>query len=121
VAEADESDASFMHLQPMLAVVTNIEATITWATLRRRLREACKQTFVDFLHNLPFYGLAIAVHRRRTAWRALLERIPRAVLTYGFSEQASTCAPVELPPAKAACHALQGEPARRRRAARRWC
>ena len=57
VAEADESDASFMHLQPMVAVVTNIEADhmSTYGGDFDRL----KQTFINFLHNLPFYGLAV--------------------------------------------------------------
>ncbi len=57
VAEADESDASFMHLQPMIAIVTNIDndhlATHDGDFAR------LKQSFVDFLHNLPFYGLAV--------------------------------------------------------------
>ncbi len=85
VAEADESDASFMHLQPMLAVVTNVEADHmgTYGGDIEKLR----QTFVDFLHNLPFYGLAI-VCIDDPGVAALLERIPRAVLTYGFSEHA---------------------------------
>src|SRR5690606_2174268 len=57
VAEADESDASFLHLQPMIAVVTNIDADHlgTYEGDLGRL----KQAFVDFLHNLPFYGLAV--------------------------------------------------------------
>ena len=57
VAEADESDASFMHLQPMIAIVTNIDNDhlSTHDGDFARLR----QSFVDFLHNLPFYGLAV--------------------------------------------------------------
>ncbi len=57
VAEADESDASFMHLQPMIAVVTNIDTDHlgTYGGDIERLRH----TFVEFLHNLPFYGLAV--------------------------------------------------------------
>ena len=57
VAEADESDASFMHLQPMIAIVTNIDNDhlATHEGDFQRLR----QSFVDFLHNLPFYGLAV--------------------------------------------------------------
>jgi UDP-N-acetylmuramate--alanine ligase len=85
VAEADESDASFMLLQPMLAVVTNVEAD-HMATYGGDL-EQLHQTFVDFLHNLPFYGLAIICIDDPGA-AALLPRIPRAVLTYGFSEGA---------------------------------
>ena len=54
IAEADESDASFLHLQPMLTVVTNIEADHldTYGGDFKRLRD----TFVEFLHNLPFYS-----------------------------------------------------------------
>jgi len=85
VAEADESDASFMHLQPMLAVVTNLEAD-HMATYGGDI-ERLKQTFVDFLHNLPFYGLAIVCVDDPGAV-SLLERVPRALLTYGFSEAA---------------------------------
>ena len=57
VAEADESDASFMHLQPMVAAVTNIEADhmVTYGGDFENL----KNYFVEFLHNLPFYGLAV--------------------------------------------------------------
>ena len=57
VAEADESDASFLYLQPMMAVVTNIDADhlATYGGDFARLR----QTFVEFLHHLPFYGLAV--------------------------------------------------------------
>ena len=57
VAEADESDASFLHLQPMVAVVTNIDADHmeTYGGSFAKLQ----QTFLEFLHNLPFYGLAV--------------------------------------------------------------
>jgi UDP-N-acetylmuramate--alanine ligase len=82
VAEADESDASFMHLQPMLAVVTNVEAD-HMATYGGDI-EQLHQTFVDFLHNLPFYGLAIICSDDPGA-ASLLARIPRAALTYGFN------------------------------------
>ncbi len=57
IAEADESDASFLHLQPMMAVVTNIEAD-HMDTYQGDF-ENLKQTFVNFLHNLPFYGRAV--------------------------------------------------------------
>jgi UDP-N-acetylmuramate--alanine ligase len=85
VAEADESDASFMHLQPMLAVVTNVEAD-HMATYGGDV-ERLKQTFIDFLHNLPFYGLAI-VCLDDPGSASLLEHTPRAVLTYGFGAAA---------------------------------
>ena len=85
VAEADESDASFMHLQPMVAVVTNIEADhlSTYEGDFDRL----KNYFVDFLHNLPFYGLAVLCIDDPTV-REILPRISRPKLTYGFSPDA---------------------------------
>ena len=85
IAEADESDASFLHLQPMVTVVTNIEAEHmdTYGGDLRVLRNI----FVDFLHNLPFYGVAIlGVDDPVVA--ELAAEIGRTVLTYGFSEQA---------------------------------
>ena len=57
VAEADESDASFLHLQPMISIVTNIDADHLGAYSGDIGR--LKQAFLDFLHNLPFYGLAV--------------------------------------------------------------
>ncbi|BBU86701.1 hypothetical protein EIMP300_81010 [Escherichia coli] len=57
IAEADESDASFLHLQPMVAIVTNIEAD-HMDTYQGDF-ENLKQTFINFLHNLPFYGRAV--------------------------------------------------------------
>jgi UDP-N-acetylmuramate--alanine ligase len=85
VAEADESDASFMHLQPMIAVVTNIDADHmdTYGGDLDRLHD----TFLDFLQNLPFYGLAVMCIDDPGV-RAVLERVPRPVLTYGFAEDA---------------------------------
>lgn len=83
VAEADESDASFLFLQPMMAVVTNIDADHlpTYGGDFERLRE----TFVEFLHHLPFYGLAVLC-ADDPQLRALLPRLSRPVLTYGTSE-----------------------------------
>lgn len=85
VAEADESDASFLHLQPMVAVVTNIEADHmeTYDFDFSKL----KQTFIDFLHNLPFYGLAVLCIDDPVV-RDIMPRVSRPVLTYGFSEDA---------------------------------
>ncbi|MDA0625135.1 Mur ligase family protein, partial [Acinetobacter baumannii] len=57
IAEADESDASFLHLQPLVAVVTNIDED-HMATYDGDFNKL-KKTFVEFLHNLPFYGLAV--------------------------------------------------------------
>lgn len=85
VAEADESDASFMHLQPMVAVVTNIEAD-HMGTYGGDF-ENLKTYFVDFLHNLPFYGLAVLCVDD-PAVRSILPRISRPKLSYGFSKGA---------------------------------
>ncbi|EKO3905572.1 UDP-N-acetylmuramate--L-alanine ligase [Vibrio fluvialis] len=85
IAEADESDASFLHLQPMVTIVTNIEAD-HMDTYGGDF-ETLKQTFVDFLHNLPFYGQAILCIDDPVV-RELIPRISRQVITYGFSEDA---------------------------------
>lgn len=85
VAEADESDASFLHLQPMVAVVTNIDADHmeTYGGDFARLRD----TFVEFLQRLPFYGVAVLCVDD-PAVREMLPRIGRPVITYGLSEDA---------------------------------
>jgi UDP-N-acetylmuramate--alanine ligase len=81
VAEADESDASFMHLQPMLAIVTNVDNDHLGT--HEGDFERLKQSFVDFLHNLPFYGLAVVCADDPTAL-SLVPRIARPVVTYGI-------------------------------------
>ena len=85
VAEADESDASFLHLQPLIAVVTNIDKDHlgTHDGSFDRLR----QSFVDFLHNLPFYGLAVLCADDAEV-RAILPRVGRPITTYGIGEGA---------------------------------
>lgn len=85
VAEADESDASFMHLQPMMAVVTNIDADHmeTYGGDFEQLRH----TFIEFLHHLPFYGLAVLCLDDPEV-RHILPEITRPVTTYGFDKQA---------------------------------
>ncbi len=85
VAEADESDASFMHLQPMIAIVTNVDADHlgTHGGDFGKL----KLSFVEFLHNLPFYGLAIICSDDAEA-AALVPQIARPYLTYGFGDSA---------------------------------
>lgn len=85
VAEADESDASFLHLQPMMAIVTNIDNDhlVTHDGDFSRL----KQSFVDFLHNLPFYGLAILCVDDENV-RSVLHLVARPLVTYGFDEGA---------------------------------
>jgi len=85
VAEADESDASFMHLQPMIAIVTNIDNDHlgTHDGDFKRL----KQSFIDFLHNLPFYGLAVLCADDEHV-QSILESVGRPFVTYGFGEGA---------------------------------
>ena len=85
VAEADESDASFLHLQPMVSIVTNIEADHmdTYGGDFNQL----KKTFIEFLHNLPFYGLAVLCVEDETI-REILPEVNRPVLTYGFDDSA---------------------------------
>ncbi|WP_372964918.1 UDP-N-acetylmuramate--L-alanine ligase [Marinobacter sp.] len=81
VAEADESDASFLHLTPTVSVVTNIEAD-HMETYGGDI-EKLKQTFVDFLHNLPFYGVAVMCVDDPYV-QEIIPRISRAVITYGI-------------------------------------
>ena len=85
VVEADESDASFLNLLPVLAVVTNIDADHmdTYGHDFGRL----KQAFVDFLHKMPFYGAAV-VCVDDPAIRELLPAIARPITSYGLSEDA---------------------------------
>ncbi|QGU31856.1 UDP-N-acetylmuramate--L-alanine ligase [Thermochromatium tepidum] len=85
VAEADESDASFLYLQPMMAIVTNIDADHmrTYGNDFDRLRH----TFREFLHHLPFYGLAILCIDDPEV-RTLVPQISRPVRTYGTCPEA---------------------------------
>ncbi len=85
VAEADESDASFLHLTPIMAVVTNIDADHmeTYGHDFGRL----KQAFVDFIERLPFYGRAMLCVDDANV-REILARISKPVTTYGVSEDA---------------------------------
>lgn len=85
VAEADESDASFIHLQPLVAVVTNIDNDhlSTYESDFGRL----KQSFVDFLHNLPFYGMAVLCADDEQV-RDILPRVSRPIVTYGIDQAA---------------------------------
>jgi UDP-N-acetylmuramate--alanine ligase len=82
VAEADESDASFLYLQPVMAVVTNVDADhlASYAGDFGSL----KQAFLEFLHHLPFYGLAVLCLDDPEV-RALASRVSRPLLTYGTS------------------------------------
>jgi UDP-N-acetylmuramate--alanine ligase len=85
VVEADESDASFLNLLPVMAVVTNIDADHmeTYGHDFNKLKKA----FVDFLHRMPFYGVAVLCVDS-PAVREILPRVTCPVTTYGFSEDA---------------------------------
>lgn len=85
VAEADESDASFLYLKPMISVVTNIDQDHmgTYGNDFGKL----KSTFIEFLHRLPFYGLAVLCIDDPVV-REILPQLSRPVLTYGLSDEA---------------------------------
>ncbi|MEN8213021.1 MAG: UDP-N-acetylmuramate--L-alanine ligase [Pseudomonadota bacterium] len=85
VAEADESDASFLYLQPMISVVTNVDQDHmgTYGGDFERLR----RTFIQFLHHLPFYGLAVMCVDDPEV-RDLIPRVTRRIITYGESADA---------------------------------
>ena len=85
VVEADESDASFLHLQPVVAVVTNIDADHmdTYQHDFARL----KQAFVQFLQNLPFYGSAILCTDDRNV-REIMPFVSKPIISYGLGEEA---------------------------------
>jgi UDP-N-acetylmuramate--alanine ligase len=85
VVEADESDASFLYLQPCLAVVTNIDADHmhTYGHSVEKLRDA----FVNFLKHLPFYGVAVLCIDDPGV-REIAPRVPKTIVTYGLSDEA---------------------------------
>jgi UDP-N-acetylmuramate--alanine ligase len=85
VAEADESDASFLYLQPVISVVTNIDAD-HMETYQQDF-EKLKSTFVEFLGHLPFYGLAVLC-KDDPHVRAIMPAVTRPMLTYGISSDA---------------------------------
>jgi UDP-N-acetylmuramate--alanine ligase len=89
VAEADESDASFLYLQPVIAVVTNVDADHmdTYGGDFERLKGA----FHEFLHHLPFYGLAVLCVDDPVI-RSMLPAINRPVMTYGIENTADVSA-----------------------------
>ncbi|WP_371323376.1 UDP-N-acetylmuramate--L-alanine ligase [Dechloromonas sp. ZY10] len=82
VAEADESDASFLYLSPVISVVTNIDADHmeTYGHDFERLKGA----FVDFLNRLPFYGVAVLCGDDANV-RSIMPQVPKQIVTYGFS------------------------------------
>ena len=85
IAEADESDASFLHLQPMLSVITNIDQDhmSTYDDDVEKLKDA----FVNFAANLPFYGCCVACLEDENL-KQILEQIHRPITTYGLSDEA---------------------------------
>ncbi|MCZ2723097.1 UDP-N-acetylmuramate--L-alanine ligase [Marinomonas sp. 15G1-11] len=89
VAEADESDASFLHLQPQTVIVTNIDED-HMDTYQGNF-ENVKKTFVEFIHNLPFYGLAVLCVDDENI-RDILPQISRPIMTYGIEQEADVYA-----------------------------
>jgi UDP-N-acetylmuramate--alanine ligase len=85
VAEADESDASFLNLTPVIEVITNIDAD-HMETYDHDI-EKLKQAFVDFTQRLPFYGVAVVCMDDDTV-REIMPRISKVIVTYGFHEDA---------------------------------
>ncbi len=85
VAEADESDASFLHLTPVMAVVTNIDAD--HMDTYEHSFDKLKTAFVDFVQQLPFWGMAVVCVDDANI-REILPRITKPVMTYGFSDAA---------------------------------
>ena len=85
VAEADESDASFLHLTPVMAVVTNIDQD-HMETYEHSF-DKLKSAFVEFLQQLPFWGMAVVCIDDANI-RQILPRVTKPVMTYGFSEAA---------------------------------
>ena len=85
VAEADESDASFLHLSPMMSVITNIDED--HMETYKGDYHVLENTFIEFIHRLPFYGKAIVCIDDANI-RAMLPKLSRKFSTYGFSEDA---------------------------------
>ncbi len=85
IVEADESDASFLHLLPMVSVVTNVEAD--HLDHYEGSTQKYEQAYIDFLHNLPFYGLAILCIDDPGV-QNLIPQVSRRLLTYGFDSAA---------------------------------
>ncbi len=100
IAEADESDASFLHLAPMMSVITNIDRDHL-GTYNNDF-SCLKKAFLDFLHQLPFYGLAV-VCLDDEGNKEILAEITRPVITYGFSEMADVKA-INIRQQQEKCH-----------------
>jgi len=89
IAEADESDASFLYLHPLMTVVTNIDQD-HMETYHGDF-DKLKKTFIEFIHHLPFYGLAVLCYEDE-AVREIIPKISRPLRTYGFSKNADVYA-----------------------------
>lgn len=85
VAEADESDASFLHLQPMVAVLTNVDRD--HLAYYEGSFDKLQNAFLEFIHNVPFYGLLVACIDDPVV-NSLLPRVKRSIMTYGFDTRA---------------------------------
>lgn len=96
VAEADESDASFLYLNPTIAVVTNID--LDHMDTYDHDENKLKQTFIDFLHRLPFYGRAILCNEDMRI-RQIMPHIKRPIITYGLDDNADIYA-TDIKPVK---------------------
>jgi len=108
VVEADESDASFLHLQPVIAVVTNIDADHmdTYQHDFPRLQQA----FIQFLHNMPFYGAAVLCAEDAHV-REIMPFVSRPIVTYGLREDAMIRATDLVLGARSRFRVLRGEEA----------
>ncbi len=108
VVEADESDASFLHLQPVIAVVTNIDADHmdTYQHDFPRLQQA----FIQFLHNMPFYGAAVLCADDAHV-REIMPFVSRPIVTYGLREDAMIRATDLVLGAQSRFRVLRGEEA----------
>jgi UDP-N-acetylmuramate--alanine ligase len=102
VAEADESDASFLFLSPVISIVTNIDADHmeTYGHDFNRL----KQAFVDFLQRLPFYGVAVLCADDANV-REIMPLVSKQIVTYGLRRQ-PTCTPRMSSPITARCTSI---------------
>ncbi|WWP00572.1 MAG: UDP-N-acetylmuramate--L-alanine ligase [Candidatus Dasytiphilus stammeri] len=88
ILEADESDASFLHLQPMIIIITNIQKE--HLDYYQGNFENLKKTFINFLHNLPLNGRVI-ICLDDLVIRQIIPHIKRQIITYGFNEEADIC------------------------------
>ena len=85
IAEADESDASFLHLQPLMSVITNIDKD--HLENHKNSFDVLKKNFKEFVNNLPFYGLCI-LNISDINTKSIINKISRPIKTFGFDENA---------------------------------